>query len=53
MELQALRDSWNAANEPSRWTDDRWNGQEQHKARKPKRQPEPELTPSQFLHQCS
>jgi hypothetical protein len=35
-ELQRLWDTWNAKNEPPRWTDDRWNGLEQ-KAKSEKR----------------
>ena len=33
-ELQALWDAWNAANEPPRWIDNRWNGIEHKKANK-------------------
>jgi arylsulfatase A-like enzyme len=33
-ELQAMWDAWNARNEPPRWTDERWNGLEERKARK-------------------
>ena len=31
-ELQALWDAWNAANEPPRWIDKRWNGIKHKKA---------------------
>lgn len=32
--LQALWDTWNAANQPPRWEDRRWNGEEVRKAKK-------------------
>jgi len=43
-ELQALWDSWNAANDPPRWIDARWNGLEQKKPGKPPRKPAPAKT---------
>ena len=39
-ELQELWDSWNNANEPPRWIDNRWNSLEQTKVRKQNRKPE-------------
>jgi arylsulfatase A-like enzyme len=38
-ELQALWDAWNAANEPPRWIDNRWNGIEHKKAIKQGKRP--------------
>ena len=35
--LQALWDQWNAANQPPRWEDRRWNGEEVRKQKKKKK----------------